>query len=123
MAKLLYSASDGHKLEAGVKEDVKKWLAAHNIYNIRDIKRAETVNGFYYMPVQNGMGLTGVSDFIICYHGIMIALETKASNVKAKPTPDQKAFLDAIEKAGGFALTVNSVEMLEAWFLKEFLQG
>ena len=113
MAKRLYSASGDWKVEAGVKDDIRKWLIAHRIYDMRGIKQAEDAEGFFYMPVPGGFGLTGVSDFIICFQGRMIALETKAENKPAKPTGDQKAFLDAITKAGGVALCANSVGAFE----------
>ena len=85
---------------------------------MRGIKQAEDAEGFFYMPVPGGFGLTGVSDFIICFQGRMIALETKAENKPATPTSDQKAFLDAIKKAGGVSTCVNSADMFALWWRK-----
>jgi hypothetical protein len=121
VAKRLYSASGDWKVEAGVKDDIRKWLIAHRIYDMRGIKQAEDAEGFFYMPVPGGFGLTGVSDFIICFQGRMIALETKAENKPATPTSDQKAFLDAIRKVGGIGLCVNSLEMFEAQWNEIYL--
>ena len=120
MVKSLYT-SGGSKSEAGVKEDIKKWLTAHRIHDMKGVKSApeNMIEGFFYMPVQNGMGLTGVSDFMICYHGQTIVVETKAENKPAKPTGDQQAFIDAIEKAGGYGVCVNSLEMFVKWFNRE----
>jgi hypothetical protein len=116
MAKRLYSASGEHKVEAGVKDDIRKWLIAHRIYDMRHIKSAGDTLGFFYMPVPGGFGLTGVSDFIICFQGRTIALETKAENKPAKPTSDQKDFMLAIEEAGGLAVCVNSLETFISWW-------
>jgi hypothetical protein len=121
VAKRLYSASGDWKVEAGVKDDIRKWLIAHRIYDMRGIKQAEDAEGFFYMPVPGGFGLAGVSDFIICFQGRMIALETKAENEPAKPTSGQQAFLDAVKKVGGIGLCVNSVEMLEAQWNEIYL--
>ena len=120
MSKTLYT-SGGSKSEAGVKEDIKKWLTAHRIHDMKGVKSApeNMIEGFFYMPVPNGMGLTGVSDFMICYHGQTIVVETKAENKPAKPTGDQQAFIDAIEKAGGYGVCVNSLEMFVKWFNRE----
>ena len=121
MSKTLYT-SGGSKSEAGVKEDIKKWLTAHRIHDMKGVKSApeNMIEGFFYMPVQNGMGLTGVSDFMICYHGQTIVVETKAENKPATPTGDQQAFIDAIEKAGGYGVCVNSLEMFSKWFNHNF---
>lgn len=37
---------------------------------------------FYYMPVQNGMGQSGIPDILCCIKGRMVALECKATRKK-----------------------------------------
>lgn len=110
MSKRLYS-SDGSKSEAGVKEDIKKWLIAHRVYDTKAMKVNNDSRGFFWMPVPNGMGLSGVSDFLICFQGRLIALETKAENKPAKPSPDQDTFINNVSWTGGVGFTVNSLKM------------
>lgn len=61
----------------------------------------------------------GVSDLLICLHGVFLAVEVKApeayggSEERARtegPTLKQRAFLQRIEKAGGIATVAVSVE-------------
>lgn len=114
MAKRLYSASGDWKVEAGVKDDIRKWLIAHRIYDTREMRY--NARGFFWMPVQTGMGLSGVSDFLICFQGMTIALETKAENKPPKPSPHQALFIGNIKVAGGKGFTVNSLKMfVEYW--------
>ena len=61
---------------------------------------------FYYMPVQNGMGQSGIPDIICCIKGRMVALECKATR-KNDPTALQSFALDRIQKAGGVAWVVD----------------
>lgn len=78
--------------------------------------RLRTVPGlWFYMPVQNGMGVVGIPDFIVCYRGRLLAIETKAPGKTAATTPHQKAQLAAIQDAGGTTMVVDSVEPVEAW--------
>lgn len=61
---------------------------------------------FYYMPVQNGMGQSGIPDIICCIKGRMVALECKATR-KNEPTTLQAFALDRIQKSGGVAWVVD----------------
>lgn len=67
---------------------------------------------FYYMPVQNGMGQTGIPDVMAIIHRVPFAFECKATP-KQHPTTLQAMALDRIHKAGGFAWVVDneSVEL------------
>lgn len=75
--------------EGKVKEKVKKLLKLLGIY--------------YHMPVMNGMGAPTL-DFICCFNGKYIAIETKAPG--KKPTPRQLITMREIEKAGGWVFVV-----------------
>ena len=115
MSKSLYTA-DGSRSEAGVKEDIKKWLIAHRVYDTKTMKLYTPARGFFWMPVPVGFGISGVTDFLICFQGILVAVETKAGNKPAKPSSDQETFIDNVKRGGGMGFTVNSVEMLvDAW--------
>lgn len=61
---------------------------------------------FYYMPVQNGMGQSGIPDILCCIKGRMVALECKATR-KNDPTVLQAFALDRIQKSGGVAWVVD----------------
>lgn len=69
---------------------------------------------FYYMPVQNGMGQTGIPDVMAIIKGVPFAFECKATP-KQHPTVLQAYALDRIHKAMGFAWVVDdhTVELAE----------
>lgn len=62
---------------------------------------------FYYMPVQNGMGQTGIPDVMAIIKGVPFAFECKATP-KQHPTVLQAYALDRIHKAKGIAWVVDS---------------
>lgn len=67
---------------------------------------------FYYMPVQNGMGQSGIPDIMAIIKGVPFAFECKATP-KQHPTVLQAYALDRIHKARGIAWVVDneSVEL------------
>ena len=69
---------------------------------------------FYYMPVQNGMGQSGIPDIMAIIKGVPFAFECKATP-KQHPTVLQAYALDRIHKACGFSWVVDneSVELAE----------
>lgn len=72
---------------------------------------------FYYMPVQNGMGQTGIPDVMAIINGVAFAFECKATP-KQKPTTLQAFALQKIHKACGVAWMVDneSIELVKAVF-------
>lgn len=68
---------------------------------------------FYYMPVQNGMGQSGIPDILCCIKGRMVALECKATR-KNDPTALQAFALDRIQKSGGVAWVVDDENVDQA---------
>lgn len=61
----------------------------------------------YWMPGMGAYGRNGVSDFIGCFHGRFIAIETKPS-VDREPTRLQQRFMDdVLEKGRGVALLIH----------------
>lgn len=62
---------------------------------------------FYYMPVQNGMGQTGIPDVMAIIKGVPFAFECKATP-KQHPTVLQAYALDRIHKARGLAWVVDN---------------
>lgn len=69
---------------------------------------------FYYMPVQNGMGQTGIPDVMAIIYGVPFAFECKATP-KQHPTVLQAYALDRIHKARGVAWVVDceNVELVK----------
>jgi len=87
--------------EAKVKARVKKLLKARDIW--------------YYMPMQNGMGVSGIPDLICCWRGRFLAIETKAPGKLSNTTPNHDARLREISSAGGWAIVVDDPDWLEGW--------
>jgi hypothetical protein len=75
---------------------------------------------FYYMPVQNGMGVVGIPDIVGCYKGKFIAIETKKPNKNPttveqrmkKCTPNQLNRLNEIVAAEGYAIVCDDPEQV-----------
>lgn len=62
---------------------------------------------WYFMPVQNGMGQSGIPDFICCVKGRFLAVETKSKHTSRKLTALQAKQIDLINTASGTAVVVN----------------
>lgn len=87
--------------EADVKAQVKRILNKHK--------------WFWWMPANNGYGISGTADFLALRAGVFLAVETKfGSN---KPTAMQKAYLQSVTAEGGFGFVVTdkSLERFVAW--------
>jgi hypothetical protein len=78
---------------------------------VRDYLRKKGI--WFYQPVQNGMGQVGIPDFICCYKGQFIAIETKAPGKLANVTPNQQRVIEEIRAHGGLALVVDSIDSLQ----------
>lgn len=68
------------------------------------------IGAFYYIPVQNGLGVIGIPDFIACIRGSFLAIETKAPGKANNTTPNQKARMREICNAGGVALVIDTTD-------------
>jgi hypothetical protein len=88
--------------EGKVKDAVRKFLKAKGVW--------------YYQPVQNGMGQVGIPDFICCYKGTFIAIETKAPGNLGGVTANQARVITAIKEHGGLAVVVDDVAALQPVF-------
>lgn len=93
--------------EGKVKATVKKYLQAQGVW--------------FWMPVSNGMGQVGIPDFICCFNGSFIAIETKAPGKLNNVTANQQRVIDEIKSHGGLALVVDSLDSLTP--IIEFLIG
>jgi hypothetical protein len=86
------------KNEADVKKRVKQIL--------------KELGAWYFMPVPTGYGVQGIPDFICCYRGLFIAIETKYGG--NKPSKWQAIRLREISEHGGYSVVIdeNNVEEL-----------
>ena len=82
--------------EGRVKATIKKYLATLPFC-------------WWYMPVSNGMGRMGIPDFIVCYRGVFIGIETKAPGKEANVTPLQMQNIVGINNALGYSIVVSDV--------------
>lgn len=67
-----------------------------------------------FMPVNNGMGVVGIPDFICCWDGLFVAIEAKAPDKHSNTTPNQKLRIKEINDSGGIAVVVSCAEHLIA---------
>ena len=70
---------------------------------------------WYFIPVSNGMGQSGIPDIICCVSGRFLAIECKAG--KNKPTALQAKQIEDIRHAGGAAAVVNelNIDSVSEW--------
>ena len=66
---------------------------------------------FYYMPVQSLGSIKGVPDFIICYKGLFLSIESKREDggILSK---NQLMRKEEIEKSGGIYEVVNGKDSM-----------
>ncbi len=79
------------------------------------VKILKDYDAYYFFPVMNGYGRSGIPDIIVCFNGYFIAIECKAGD--NKPTTLQARELDAISSRGGKTLvlyenTVGNLKLL-----------
>lgn len=87
--------------EGAVKRDIKKYLAT--------LPRC-----WFYMPVQNGMGMAGIPDIVACIDGRFVGIECKAPGRGHTVTSLQENALSGIQGAGGVSMVAESVEVVRA---------
>ena len=101
--------------EGRVKDKVKKVLKREAVW--------------FYMPVQNGMGVVGIPDIVGCIPmritedmvgktvGVFMGIETKAPGKEKNTTANQKNNLEGIARCGGVALVTDNTERVEDMLL------
>lgn len=100
--------------EGKVKAAVKKLLHEQGFIQAGTIpaKWPENPSGWYYMPSQNGMGVVGIPDFICCWNGRFLAIETKAPGKRHTTSANQDQRILEITTANGLVLVCDDVEQL-----------
>ena len=108
--------------EGATKSQVKSLLKEFGLVSAAEAAKAAgkvTASGWYYMPVSNGMGVSGIPDFVGHFHGRFFAIETKAPG--KKPTALQQFQLDALSTTGAARFVVSGQEgvwELGAWLFE-----
>jgi hypothetical protein len=65
---------------------------------------------FYYMPVQNGMGQTGIPDFVCCVRGKFVGIEAKAPGKEGNLSANQLRVRKEILNCEGSYYVISTVE-------------
>ena len=83
--------------EKRIENSIKNWLETNN---------------HWYIKVQGGSNnpSSGVPDLLACVHGKFIGIEVKTPNGRTTKIQDYQ--IDQINKSGGIALVVTSLEQL-----------
>ena len=87
--------------EGRVKKDVRKELERRGAWS--------------FMPMQNGMGVVGIPDLIVCYRGCFVAIETKAPNKRPTTEPQRwnKATANQQHQIGGIRTALGIAEVVD----------
>jgi hypothetical protein len=101
--------------EGKLKKQVKDALDERGFWRAGSA-RPQTVVGWYYMPVSNGMGVHGIPDFVCCWEGKFFGIETKAPG--GSPTANQEKRHEEIRAALGWVLVADNIDTV-----KEFLDA
>ena len=96
-------------IEADVKKAVREFLEGNGIHKIHT-SSTTLMNGWYYMPMQNGMGTLGIPDFVGHYRGCFFSIETKAPG--KKPTGLQAHIGKSINESGGVWFVIDHPDKL-----------
>ena len=88
--------------EGKVKAAVKQYL--------------DSIGAYWVMPATGGFGRSGVPDFLVCWRGMFVGVETKAPGKIKNTHPLQAREIESIGMAGGRAVVVDSVAMLKELF-------
>lgn len=106
--------------EGRVKDALKKYLISIGLIPASQAPLATQANtGWFFMPVSNGMGVSGIPDFIGAYKGRFFAVETKVE--KKNPTALQAHQINAINLTGGAAFVMRGEHDL--WNIMEWVSS
>lgn len=99
--------------EGRVKDSIKKWLDARGFWRAGG-PEPDMVRGWYYMPQNMGMGVSGIPDFVgstlVGPAAVAWAIEAKAPG--EKPTPLQLERHAEMRACGWLVLVVDDVSQL-----------
>lgn len=108
--------------EGRVKKAVREYLVSIGCQPAGG-KPVSPCHGWFYFPVQNGMGVVGIPDIVGCYKGQFFAIETKAPGKKHNVSRNQKLRLQELDRAGAVAIVADGVEDVRKCFEEAFGVG
>lgn len=105
--------------ENKVKKAIRLQLLEWGLINAGIAKVPLSCKGWFYMPQNFGMGVSGIPDFVGCIGpmGRFFSIEAKAGD--NQPTQQQKDRMAEIDLANGITCVAWGVDDIQ--FLKEFL--
>lgn len=106
--------------EGKVKAEVRKYLVSIGCRPAGGKTSEGGVNGWFYFPVQNGMGVVGIPDIVGCYKGRFFAIETKAPGKKKNLSKNQSLRIKEITDAQGVVIVADGVEDVRKCFEETF---
>ena len=104
------------KRESGCQAEILDWLRANGAMAIRVNSGGRPwVDNKGRRRVFRMNDAAGCSDVVCCWRGRFLAIEVKRPGGRTDPKrlAKQQSFAAAVERAGGIALTVESVKELE----------
>lgn len=112
-------------MQAGVRESVIQkaildWLLWNRVFAWREariptpIRRGRNIVGLRRADPHT----LGIPDILACFRGRMVGIEVKTDTGKQRP--EQKAWQEKIETAGGLYLLARSVDDVQAFWAKHF---
>lgn len=99
--------------ELDVQNAVKEWLNLHKVFFYRSDTRGRIVGYDNGRPRFAPQETKGIPDIICVIRGTYIGCEIKSS--LGRQSDDQKAFQEALEKAGGLYFLIRSVDDCERY--------
>lgn len=100
--------------ESKVKAAIKRWLDDRGYWRAGAARPPIGVQGWYYMPQNMGMGVSGIPDFVgsglRCCIPFPFAIEAKVPG--GRPTPIQLERHAEMRDAGWLVLVVDDVNQL-----------
>ena len=96
--------------EGQVKKDIRAWLVSRGLQPA-GYKRPAKMTGWFYMPANNGMGVSGIPDFMGCIgpNARMFSIEAKRP-VGGKVRGVQEERMKEIKDANGLVFVARSVD-------------
>ena len=106
--------------EGKVKAEVRKYLVSIGCRPAGGKMPEGGVSGWFYFPVQNGIGVVGIPDIVGCYKGRFFAIETKAPGKKKNLSKNQSLRIQEIKDAQGVVIVADGVDDVRKCFQEPF---
>lgn len=101
--------------EAKVKDEIRKYLTSLGVWFAGKPQPAN-VTGWCYMPVQMGMGVGGIPDFVGVFMGKPLFIEAKAAKGSTSAIQDKR--IEELAAAGVAVIIARSAEDVRQGLMK-----